>query len=189
MERLEILISKVSDLGLHVDATVSEASLRPPDTEPLPLREITVRGDLTPLIDQYLFQGTVGAVFVSACDRCLEEAAVNVAIPVVWTFEEGTDRDQGLTGDAELEEVEAHGVYTFDGIAIDLARPVWNEAVLALPSKFVCREDCRGLCPVCGANRNSEPCACESAPTEETPASNSGFAGLKDMFPDLPEQR
>jgi len=186
---LEIPISNITDIGHHVDVTVPAEALCPAETPALPLREVTVSGDITPLIGQFLFQGTVTAVYASACDRCLEEAVIPVTNDVVWTFEEGTaDTSQG-DEDAEVEEVEAHGVFTFDGMVIDLAHPAWDEAVLALPAKFVCREDCRGLCPVCGANRNSDPCACEEAPTEETPAGNSGFAGLKEMFPDLPEQR
>lgn len=189
MSSLEIPISTVTDIGLHVDVTVPAEALCPAETPALPLREVSVRGELTPLIEQFLFQGTVTAVYASACDRCLEEAVIPVTAPVVWTFEEGASEASAGDPDADLEEVEAHGVFTFDGMAIDLARPAWDEAVLALPSKFVCREDCRGLCPVCGANRNSDPCACEDAPTEETPAGNSGFAGLKDLFPDLPEQR
>ena len=189
MSSLEFPIVKISDLGLRIDVTVPAEALCPPDTAPLPLREVAVHGELTPLIGQYLFQGSVEAVFHSACDRCLEEATLPVSVPVVWTFEEVADSGPRGEEALELEEVEAHGVYTFDGITVDLTRPVWNEAVLALPSKFVCREDCRGLCPVCGANRNNEACACEPAPTEETPAGNSGFAGLKNMFPDLPERR
>jgi uncharacterized metal-binding protein YceD (DUF177 family) len=187
---LEIPISTVTDVGLHVDVTVPAADLCPADTPDLPLREVVVSGDFTPLVGQILFQGTVKAVFTNTCDRCLKEAVIPVTSSVVWTFEEGSPENNAGDAGADLEvEEEAHGVFTFDGIAIDLARPVWDEAVLALPAKFVCREDCRGLCPVCGANRNEEPCACEDAPTEETPAGNSGFAGLKDMFPDLPEQR
>src|SRR6266571_4377901 len=48
---------------------------------------------------------------------------------------------------------------------LDLKRVVETETTLALPMKPLCREECRGLCPVCGGNRNLVPCACaERAP-------------------------
>jgi uncharacterized protein len=43
---------------------------------------------------------------------------------------------------------------------IDLARVIENETTLALPMKPLCDPGCRGLCPVCGGNRNVSPCAC-----------------------------
>jgi len=49
-----------------------------------------------------------------------------------------------------------------------------TETTLALPMKPLCREGCRGLCPVCGGNRNITACACE------TPALDSRWAALKD---------
>ncbi len=43
---------------------------------------------------------------------------------------------------------------------LDLNRVVETETTLALPMKPLCREDCRGLCPACGGNRNLVACAC-----------------------------
>lgn len=194
MASLYIPISTIAAPGLHIDVTVAAEDLMPADAASLPLEDVVVRGDLTPMVGQFLFQGTVEATFVHPCDRCLEDARFPVSLPVVWTFEEGAAPEGGhaMVPDAEEmaeDEVEACGVFTFDGMVIDLARPVWDEVALAFPVKFVCREDCLGLCPACGANRNLERCACETAPAEESPASNSGFAGLKDMFPDLPDGR
>ena len=195
MASLEIPISTISEAGLKVDVTVPAAALKPPDVAPTPLDRITVRGELTPLVGQFLFQGNVDALFVHPCDRCLDEAEFPVSIPVVWTFEEGgsgeaTPHRSERADTAGGEDEEAFGVFAFDGTAIDLARPAWDEALLAMPVKFVCREDCLGLCPVCGGNRNTDPCACEEKQlTEDRPAGDSGFAGLKDMFPDLPDER
>ena len=48
---------------------------------------------------------------------------------------------------------------------IDLDRVVETETTLAIPMKPLCDPGCRGLCPVCGVNRNLNPCACaERAP-------------------------
>ncbi|MBX3176756.1 MAG: DUF177 domain-containing protein [Candidatus Hydrogenedentes bacterium] len=187
MATLEIPVTAIAGSGLHVDVTVPAEAVQPADIAPIPLGPVVVRGDLTPMVGQYLFQGVVEAVFFHPCDRCLEMAEFPVSLPVVWTFEEGPARESAVEG-AEMAEEEAYGVFTFDGLTIDLARPVWDEVALALPVKFLCREDCLGLCPVCGVNRNAERCACIVESDEERPANNSGFAGLKDIFPDLPDR-
>ena len=49
---------------------------------------------------------------------------------------------------------------------LDLGRVLETETTLALPMRALCREDCRGLCPVCGGNRNAEACACRSEATD-----------------------
>jgi uncharacterized protein len=41
-----------------------------------------------------------------------------------------------------------------------------EQVMLSLPARTLCREDCKGLCPRCGANRNSDPCSCEQAPAD-----------------------
>lgn len=47
---------------------------------------------------------------------------------------------------------------------IDLIELAREQLELAVPMKPICRPDCRGLCPLCGADRNSEPCGCPAAP-------------------------
>ena len=188
---LEIQLISVTERGFRLDVTLDVNDLRPDGVEPLPMGEVTVRGTLTPMIGQYLFQGTVEGVFSQPCARCLEHAEIPVSLPVVWTFEEGPADNRRRDDDDEEVAVEvedeAYGLYAYQGTSLDLTWPVWTEVALALPVKFVCREDCRGLCPVCGGNRNVEPCTCSEEVIEETPVQNSGFAGLKDLFPDLPE--
>ena len=189
---LEIQLFSITERGLRLDVTLDVNSLRPEGVEPLPMGEVSVRGTLTPMIGQFLFQGTVEGVFFQPCARCLEGAEFPVSLPVVWTFEEGPsdrcEREVDEDGEPTVEaEDEAYGLYAYQGTAINLAWPVWTEVTLALPVKFVCREDCRGLCPVCGANRNKAPCTCPEEEIDETPVQNGGFEGLKDLFPDLPK--
>jgi uncharacterized protein len=43
---------------------------------------------------------------------------------------------------------------------------VLTETTLALPMKPLCRADCQGLCPACGANRNVAPCTCAPKPPD-----------------------
>jgi uncharacterized protein len=55
------------------------------------------------------------------------------------------------------------GVSFYTDDVIDLRQLVREQCYLALPMKPLCREDCKGLCPVCGINRNREACSCDTA--------------------------
>jgi uncharacterized protein len=71
--------------------------------------------------------------------------------------------DEEPAADSEGAEVrdEDLDTFAFDGEKIDL-EPVFREQfVLAVPFAPLCREDCKGLCPQCGIDRNSGTCSCE----------------------------
>jgi uncharacterized protein len=74
----------------------------------------------------------------------------------------------------EDEELEDADVVGFAGNEIDLSDEVRDEILLAIPLQVLCQESCRGLCPVCGGNRNKVPCQCE----EEQRQAASRFAAL-----------
>jgi DUF177 domain-containing protein len=63
----------------------------------------------------------------------------------------------------------------FDGETIDLDELVREQVLLAMPPRMLCAEECKGLCPVCGEDRNSQECACE---TKEIDPRWAGLAGL-----------
>ena len=62
------------------------------------------------------------------------------------------------------------------GTEIELMDLVKDAVVLDLPMRFLCKEDCKGLCPKCGANRNEHPCNCLEG-DDDNP-----FAALRDLF-------
>ncbi len=51
---------------------------------------------------------------------------------------------------------------TYRNDRLDLSFPSWEALALEVPMKPVCREECRGLCPVCGTNLNKNTCGCEA---------------------------
>jgi uncharacterized protein len=57
-------------------------------------------------------------------------------------------------GDTEIGFFEGRGLFLADVLA--------EQVLLTIPMKVICRSDCRGLCPHCGANLNHEECRCES---------------------------
>jgi len=99
------------------------------------------------------------------CDRCSETVNVRMEKEFRTLF---VPRDRGPGGgDLELlpDDLDL-GFY--DGAGIEVDDIFWEQVVLALPAKILCREECRGLCPRCGADRNREECGCP-AETPETP--------------------
>ena len=60
---------------------------------------------------------------------------------------------------AELTEAEM-SVSVFDGKAIDVDEIVKEQILLAVPTRMLCREDCKGICPECGIDKNTGECQC-----------------------------
>jgi uncharacterized protein len=60
---------------------------------------------------------------------------------------------------AELTEAEM-SVAVFDGEGLDVDEIVKEQILLAVPTRMLCREDCKGICPECGIDRNTGECSC-----------------------------
>ena len=102
--------------------------------------------------------GTVKATLQLECSRCLDSFLVPVHAKVDTLFLPLVEN----TGEGEREVKEDDlGVAYYQDDVIDLAEVMREQFYLALPMKPLCREDCRGLCPICGKNRNRETCACQ----------------------------
>jgi uncharacterized protein len=94
-----------------------------------------------------------------ACSRCLEPFAIPVDAAFDLLFLPASDN----TGEAESEiDDEDVGVSFYRDNVIDLGEVIREQLYLALPMKPLCQEDCQGLCPVCGINRNRERCSCDA---------------------------
>lgn len=116
--------------------------------------------------------GEVQAELQLECDRCLK----SLSIPVSSAFEvEYVTPDVYQAGQgAELLD-EDLSLSVFDGAVLDIDELVREQLVLALPSQVLCREDCKGLCPVCGGDRNLKDCQCQEAEIDPR------WSGLKEI--------
>lgn len=93
-----------------------------------------------------------------ACHRCLAPVEMPVAADVDLLLLR--DAPQPLEGEHELEE-EDLGVVHVEGETFDTGPLLREQLQLGVPMKPLCREDCRGLCPQCGADRNRGDCDCK----------------------------
>jgi uncharacterized protein len=96
-------------------------------------------------------QGTLSAPWVGECRRCLSRASGTLRLPVFEHFTVGGDGSD---------------TYPLVGDELDLEPMIRDAVVLELPQAPLCRPGCRGLCPVCGADRNVESCSCEDSPID-----------------------
>jgi len=100
--------------------------------------------------------GRVKARVEFECDRCLQPLAVTVepSFDLLYLPPLGTGDEHEL-GEDDL------AIAFYQGDTIDVDDLVREQIELALPMSKLCREDCRGLCPECGANLNDGDCGCK----------------------------
>jgi uncharacterized protein len=104
-----------------------------------------------------------------ACGRCVGPVDVPFAEKIRVTYlpkheleADAADEPAKPESDegVELEE-EDLDLFPYDGDAVDLEPLVREQVILAVPYAPLCREECAGLCPQCGADLNAGPCGCE----------------------------
>lgn len=111
-----------------------------------------------------LVRGTLKGEVALPCNRCAEEAHV-VIDSRFESFEPIPVDDDDMDLDDEADdlpgEVDEAVIRVENGMPqINPAALLWEEFLLSLPVKPLCQTDCKGLCPVCGKNRNHSPCQC-----------------------------
>ena len=115
-------------------------------------------------------RGTLNGWFALGCSRCVEPVKVAFSESLDATFrptgtipgDNGAADELSDSDDLGLElSDEDLDLYSYEGEAIDLELLLREQLVLAVPFAPLCSEDCQGLCPQCGADKNREPCACE----------------------------
>ena len=111
--------------------------------------------------DKVKLIGNVNAVVEFECDRCL----TTLTLPVEESFDLVYAPPLGTAEEHELDEKDLSLGFYQDGI-IDLDDLVREQIELASPMARLCDEECRGLCPECGANLNLGECACGMEQTD-----------------------
>lgn len=109
-------------------------------------------------------KGSVNVDIQLACSRCL--ALFNEILNRGFTlrFSQEIPSELIAAGQDEIElSAEQMDLIYFDGETIDLREPIQEQVVLALPFKSLCRQNCKGLCPRCGVDLNSETCGCKAS--------------------------
>ena len=112
-------------------------------------------------------RGAVDVTLSIPCGRCLEE----VPTQICFDIDKKLDITEGALVDDEMEEND----YLI-GFELDVDKLVYAEILVNWPMKVLCKEDCEGICKVCGANLNKGDCGCQR--TELDPR----MAAIQDIF-------
>lgn len=183
---MKLLVDRLTDspTELHYEATPAWWRERcAPGDERLRCIDAPLRIDLRAHrmgADLYL-EGEVQGSLALTCGRCLERYRSPVREPFRLVLEPAGSR---VPADPEgAEQLARHGLFLADeleagwfrGSEVELESFFLERVALLLPVQPVCREECRGLCARCGADRNRTPCECEDVRPE------SPFAVLRQL--------
>jgi uncharacterized protein len=119
-----------------------------------------------------IVNGEIAATVPQTCGRCLEGFPARVRALVDLRLAPRPTSHTNVELAADDLDVD---FYADD--QLDLNGLIETETTLALPMKPLCRDECRGLCPVCGGNRNSERCSCDARPVDPRLAVLKDWAG------------
>ncbi len=109
-------------------------------------------------------QGHLQVRMRSDCDRCLEPAEFPIDANFDLFYRPAVDGDYDEEVEIDAGESE---IAFYEGAGIDLKDVLREYVLLSMPMQRVCREECHGICPVCGQNRNLVNCGCEVKPVDD----------------------
>lgn len=115
----------------------------------------------------------INYTYSEQCGRCLETFVKSGKTDLTGELIIGSEDDYEFNENEEAEEI-----IFYNGEILDLTNDVRSMVLLDLPMKPICREDCEGLCPVCGLDRNKEKCDCVIDTIDPR------LAKLKEFFPE-----
>ena len=107
---------------------------------------------------EIVVRGTLNGTLRQECRRCLEPVATRFSQELTMVFAPSSAREAEDDGDVRF--------FRDNAAQLDLGEPVHEELILSIDPYVVCDPDCRGLCPRCGANRNTETCSCAGSESE-----------------------
>ena len=145
MQCRPLFVGEVNSLPIDTELDFSQVEFQGgcPFADPIHVTgAVTVRAGVVQLSARAVF------VFHGACDRCLAPYTKSYDIPLEHTLV------------TTLENEENDDFILLDNYQLNLDDLVLADILLELPYKSLCREECRGLCPLCGKNLNEGLCGC-----------------------------
>ena len=150
-------INKIDEDGLSFERKLDLSDLDDGAGQAITVHDACLRGRVTRAGDGANLVGRLDAKLGLSCARCLE--GFEVAVADDFELRLVTEDPVPGAGDDSDEDADDALFHAPEGRA-DLREIATEQIYLSLPMKPVCREDCKGLCPTCGANRNVDACEC-----------------------------
>lgn len=128
--------------------------------EPVPFRISNVESEKAKI------EGNLRISLGASCDRCLKDVTVDLNLQI--------ERYVASPKIATEEDIEDNPF--INGYQLDMETLIQNEILENWPVKILCKEDCKGVCPVCGQNLNERECGCDTFVPDPR------MAAIKDIF-------
>ncbi len=153
-EKMKIIVSEIEDEGLSIafdEPIESNSFLRP-------VGDVKAELALNRIDKELNIRGNISVTVTLQCSRCLAEfnKAIDLDVDLTYLPVEEMSREEIHEIGRDESEV---GYYKDD--EIDIADVVKEQLLLNLPMKPLCSDECKGLCPVCGADLNLQSCNCQ----------------------------
>lgn len=145
----ERYLSFAYDLALHTQPTDVYSFLTGTDF-PSPMK---VKGDITNTAGYMRMRISLSVGYVAACARCLSPVEGSFSLDL-----EKTVASRDMLADLPEDKLDDFAIIE-DGF-LDMDTQLLEQMEMEFPVRFLCREDCKGLCPRCGKNLNEGPCDC-----------------------------
>lgn len=160
---MKIRLDKIGDepLEWREETSLSAASLE--REQLLELGPIESSGRVWIESPGYCLEAKISYDQTVACDRCLAPIVQTIESDVRLTLVVGSP--ERVEEEIELTQDDLETLYVTEE-ELDTREIVREQVQLNVPMRILCKQDCRGLCPNCGVNRNHESCECEQAPTD-----------------------
>ena len=170
---MRIEVESLTERGKPFDLSYAQGELSLEDEHARLAGDARVWGRADRRRDQIRVRGEIQTAVELPCDRCLAPAPVPVNVEFAALF--GPPEESA----AEAKELSDEDLdfSAYEGGAIDLDAVVREQILLALPLRQLCRDECKGLCPACGADLNTQTCECPPGDTDPR------WAALKDLKP------
>lgn len=140
-----VLTAKEESLPFSFDADLSQEEMY----GAYPFRTpVHVEGEVRNHLDILRLTASVYAVYETVCSRCLTPVTVDLRAVC----------DTILTHEAQNEE--SDDIYVLEGDYVDVNDIAIPALLLEVQMTYLCRPDCKGLCPTCGKDLNEGPCSC-----------------------------
>ncbi|MDP4164691.1 MAG: DUF177 domain-containing protein [Bacillota bacterium] len=158
---MKIIISSIPEEGLnlqfHKDSDWFRDLLPEKEKSDFSLQKVDVLCAVKKMRETVFIEGNLEATVVSSCSRCLETTQFLIKSTFRYTFVPA--KNMLMEEELSPEDLE-YGFYQDD--VIDLDSLIFEQIVLQIPIKVLCRDTCKGLCPHCGININVANCGCRT---------------------------
>ena len=171
--QMRVKIEEIQDKGLELTEKVSAellTSALEPSEGPPPVAPGALSVKFKKVAGRVFLTGQMQPQLIAPCKRCLKDVPVSSPVSFSLRMVEAKEHQRNLDGEGDDDGMgESAGSFDldqadaepFDGKTIDLDPIVREQVMLALPVSVLCRDDCKGLCTVCGQDLNEKDCGCE----------------------------